>query len=130
MALIVSKTRFLAGCQCLKRLYLQVHQPELADEADDADHAISEQGREGGLLARRLFPSGIEVEGSGGLERAIRLTRELVANPEIPTIFEGTFLYQSVVVKTDVLVRRKENVWRLVEVKSTTDMKDHHAQDL
>ena len=126
----LSKTRFLAGCQCLKRLYLEVHQPELAAEVDEADHAILEQGREVGLLARRLFPDGIEVQGSGGLERAIRLTRELVANPEIPAIFEGTFLYQDVVVKTDVLVRRKENVWRLVEVKSTTDMKDYQTQDL
>src|SRR6185437_14461911 len=114
MAVTVSKSRFLAGCQCLKRLYLQVHQPELADEADDADYAILEQGREVGLLARRLFPSGIEVDGASGLDRAIRTTRELVANPEIPAVFEGAFLYQDVVVKTDILLRRKENVWRLI----------------
>ncbi|HWY70324.1 MAG TPA: DUF2779 domain-containing protein [Terriglobales bacterium] len=130
MTVTLSKTRFLAGCQCLKRLYLQLHQPELAAEGDDAEYAILEQGREVGLLARRLFPDGIEVEGSSGLDRAIRTTRELVANPEVPAIFEGAFLYQDVVVKTDILLRRKENVWRLIEVKSTTDFKEHHAQDL
>src|SRR5262249_10016055 len=30
----------------------------------------------------------------------------------------------------DILLRRKENRWRLVEVKSTTDLKEHHAEDV
>jgi hypothetical protein len=37
----------------LKRLYLQVHQPELAAEPDGVADAIIEQGREVGMLARR-----------------------------------------------------------------------------
>ena len=32
--------------------------------------------------------------------------------------------------KTDILQRRKENHWRLVEVKSTADLKDHHVEDV
>ncbi|HEV2496033.1 MAG TPA: hypothetical protein VG204_23630 [Terriglobia bacterium] len=70
MPIILSKSRFVAGCQCVKRLYLQVHEPELAAHADGADEAIMEQGREVGLLARRLFSGGIEVNGSGSLEQA------------------------------------------------------------
>jgi hypothetical protein len=130
MPIILSKSRFVAGCQCLKRLYLQVHQPELATQADGADEAIMGQGREVGLLARQLFPSGIEVDGSGGLDQAIHITKKLVANPGIPAIFEGAFQHQGVVVKTDILLRRKESRWRLVEVKSTTDLKEHHAEDV
>jgi hypothetical protein len=57
----LSKSRFIAGCQCLKRLYLQVHPPELAAEPDSADQAIIEQGREVGMLARTLFPGGVAV---------------------------------------------------------------------
>ena len=57
----ISKSKFTAGVQCLKRLYLQVHQPELAAKPDAADEAIIEQGREVGLLARQLFPDGVEV---------------------------------------------------------------------
>lgn len=45
----LSKSRFVAGCQCPKRLYWQVHEPELADEPDAAAEAIIEQGREVGL---------------------------------------------------------------------------------
>ena len=61
MSIRISKSKFVAGCQCFKRLYLQVHEPELAAEPDDAADAIIEQGREVGLLARKLFPGGIEV---------------------------------------------------------------------
>jgi hypothetical protein len=126
----LSKSRFVAGCQCLKRLYLQVHEPELAAEPDGAVSAIIEQGREVGLLARHLFPGGVEVRSDGGLGQAIRTTKELISNPEIPAIFEGAFEHEGIIVKTDVLQRRKENLWRLVEVKSASDLKDQYVQDV
>ena len=50
MTVRLSKSKFAAGCQCLKRLYLQVREPELAAEPDAAAKAIIEQGREMGLL--------------------------------------------------------------------------------
>jgi hypothetical protein len=105
----ISKSRYMAGLQCLKRLYLQVHEPGLAAQVDGADEAIIQQGHDVGLLARELFPGGIEVDSSGGLGQAIRATKELVANPEVPAIFEGAFESQGVIVKTDILQRRKEN---------------------
>jgi predicted RecB family nuclease len=125
----ISKSKFAAGCQCLKRLYLQVHDPKLAAEPDDAADAIIAQGREVGMLARKLFPGGIEVCFTK-LDQAIRTTRELLANPEVPAIFEGVFEHDGVLVRVDVLQRRKENLWRLLEVKSASDMKDYHVQDV
>jgi predicted RecB family nuclease len=125
----LSKSRFIAGCQCLKRLYWQVHEPELAAPPSGADQAIIEQGREMGMLARHLFPGGVEVC-ERSLDQAIRTTRELVANPDIPAIFEGVFEHWNVLVKVDVLHRRRDGRWRLIEVKSTTDAKDHHLGDV
>jgi predicted RecB family nuclease len=125
----ISKTKFMAGIQCLKRLYLLVHEPELATQANGAGEAIIEQGREVGLLSRQLFPGGVEVKG-GSLNEAIRITKELLTNPEVPAIFEGAFEHDGVIVKTDILQRRKESHWRLVEVKSTADLKDQHLQDV
>src|ERR1017187_930497 len=60
----ISKSKFVAGAQCLKRLYLQVHQPELAAEPDASGSAIMEQGQEVGRLAHQLFPGGVKVDGS------------------------------------------------------------------
>ena len=52
MSIRINKSKFVAGCQCVKRLYWQVHEPELATEPDAATDSIIEQGRQVGLLAR------------------------------------------------------------------------------
>ncbi len=126
----ISKSKFVAGVQCLKRLYLQVHQPELATEPNAAAEAIIQQGREVGLLARQMFPGGVEVGDHRSLDEAIRATRELVANREVPAIFEGVFEHQNALVKVDILHRCRDGRWRLIEVKSTTDVRDHHLEDV
>ena len=89
-----------------------------------------DQGQEVGRLAHQLFPGGVEVDGSAGLEQAIRTTQELIANPEVPAIFEATFSNGDVLVRVDILHRRRDNRWHLIEVKSTTDIKEHHLDDV
>ena len=89
-----------------------------------------ERGREVGLLARQLFPGGVEVSRDGGVEQAIRTAQELIANPEVAAIFEGAFENGGVIVRVDILHRRKDGRWRLIEVKSTTDLKDYHVEDV
>lgn len=128
--MVISKSKFVAGCQCVKRLYWQVYEPELAAEPDAADQAIMQQGHEVGMLARQLFPGGVEVGNEGSLDQAIRSTKELVANPAVPAIFEGVFQHDGVLVRVDVLHRRRDGRWRLIEVKSTTEVKEHHLDDL
>ena len=130
MSMRISKTKFCAGVQCLKRLYLLVHEPELASKLDAASEATMAQGREVGLLARQLFPNGTEVDGSHGLDEAIRATHELLANSAVPAIYEATFERGGVLVRVDILHRRRDGRWRLIEVKSTTDVKDHHLEDV
>jgi predicted RecB family nuclease len=126
----ISKSKFVAGVQCLKRLYWEVHEPELASEPDASGQAIMEQGQEVGRLAHQLFPGGVKVDGSGGLSDAISITKELVANPEVPAVFEGTFSADDVLVRVDILKRQRDKRWRLIEVKSSTDLKDYHLLDI
>jgi predicted RecB family nuclease len=114
----------------LKRLYWQVHAPELAVKPDAATKVIMEQGHQVGLLARQLFPGGVEVGSDSGLDQAIRATRELVSNREVPAIFEGVFEHDGVLVRVDVLHRRRDGRWRLVEVKSSTSVKEEHLDDV
>jgi predicted RecB family nuclease len=128
----ISKSKFVAGCQCLKRLYLLAHEPELAAQPDAAAQAIIQQGRDVGLLARQLCPGGVEVGNEGGLGQAIRATRELVANREVPAIYEGVWEHDGVLVRVDILQRRRDGRWRLIEVKSGTDVKEEafHLEDV
>ena len=126
----LSKSRYLASSQCHKRLYWQVHAPGLAAKPDAATEVIMEQGHQVGLLARQLFPGGVEVRSEGGLDQAIRTTRELIANREVPAIFEGVFEHDGVLVRVDVLHRRADGRLRLVEVKSSTSVKEEHLDDV
>jgi hypothetical protein len=126
----LSKSRYVAGVQCLKRLYWQVSEPELAAEPDGATEAIMQQGHDVGMLARQLFPGGVEVRSDRGLDQAIRATRELVANREIPAIYEGVFEDAGVLVRVDVLHRRADGRLRLIEVKSSASLKEEHLDDV
>jgi predicted RecB family nuclease len=127
--MLLTKSKFVAGEQCLKRLYLLVHEPELGAQPDESDQSIIAQGQQVGLLARELFPGGVAVD-CANREAAIRATRELIDNPEIPAIFEGAFEHRDVFARVDILQRRRDQRWRLIEVKSTTDVKDHHLDDV
>jgi hypothetical protein len=42
----ISKSKFCAGVQCLKRLYLLVREPELAAGLDAASEAVIEQANQ------------------------------------------------------------------------------------
>ena len=127
----LSKSKFTAGVQCLKRLYLQVHQPELAGEIDDEQEARLEEGQEVGRLAQKAFPRGVLVD-SGPLEldAALRSTAALADNPSVPAIFEATFQRFDVLVRVDILERLRRNRWRLIEVKSSVELKEHHVYDV
>jgi len=129
LAITISKSKYMAGVQCLKRLYLLVQSPELGTGKSASDFARMEAGRKVGNLARQLFPGGVEVR-TGNPHEAIRTTQELIANPDIPAIFEGAFEHDGVFVRVDILHRRRDGRWRLIEVKSSASMKEEHSEDV
>jgi Domain of unknown function(DUF2779) len=132
----LSKSKYLSGLQCLKRVYLEVHHPQLATPPDVSTQAILDMGTEIGELARRRFPTGVLVTaGHRQREAALAHTAELVQDPTVSAIFEGAFLHDGVLVRVDVLERvpaAEEGGprWRLIEVKSSTRVKDVHLDDL
>ncbi len=132
----LSKSKFLSGLQCLKRLYLEIHSPELATERDQQTQAILDMGTSVGELARGCFPGGVLVEADHRhLAEALRRTAELMQDPNVPAIFEGAFEFERVVIRVDVLERMPPAPdgppsWRLTEVKASTRVKDVHLDDL
>jgi predicted RecB family nuclease len=126
----ISKSKFVAGIQCLKRLYFQVHQPELAEEEDEGQESRFEQGEAVGLLAHRRFPGGVLVGFENGIDDALANTAALMDDSSVPAIFEATFQQANLLVRVDILQRRPSNRWRLIEVKSSVGVKPHHLYDL
>ncbi len=126
----LSKSRFLSGLQCQKRLYLEIHDPQLATEPDDRRQSILDMGQEIGHTARRCFPDGVLVaETHRQIPAALEKTAALVADPQVRAIFEGAFQFEGTLVRVDVL-ERVGQAWRLIEVKASARVKSVHLDDL
>src|SRR6185312_4165316 len=129
----LSKTKLLAFRQCPKRLWLEVHHPELRQDSA-ATQASFTVGHQVGDVARQLYdPKGkgqlidAHAEGFAG---ALARTSELLASSQ--PIFEAGFAARGALAFADVLLLTRmagQRAWRMVEVKSSTSVKDYHRDD-
>ena len=84
----LSKSKYMSGNQCHKRLYLEIRSPELKTEADEQTQAIMDMGTEVGELARKRFPGGVLVaQDRTQIPQALQETADLIRNPSVPAIF-------------------------------------------
>ena len=80
---------------------------------------------------RRGFPGGVLIEaGHEEIAKALRQTEQAVADKQHPAIFEATFTHDNVLARVDILERLPRNKWRLIEVKSSTSLKDYYLYDV
>ena len=127
----LSKTRFMAGLKCLKRLYLECYDRDLADPAGETQQAIFDTGTGVGELARERFPSGQLVEEKYfEHSQAVRTTETALADASVPAIFEGGFAFEKIRIRVDILKRNEDESFDLIEVKSTTSAKSEHIPDV
>lgn len=127
----LSKSRFMAGLQCLKRLYLECHHRDLADPMEPAQQAIFDSGTAVGELARRRFPGGRLVKERYFEQRmAERTTLGLLSDNSVTALYEAAFTYEGVHTRVDILRRTEHGDFDLIEVKSTMGVKDVHIPDV
>ena len=125
----LSKSKVLAFLQCPKRLWLEIHKPELIED-DPKRQALFDMGHAVGEIAQQLYGQGkgYLLQYDDGLELAIRRTRELMVDGSNEPIFEATFESEGVLVRVDVLMR-DEKPHKIVEVKSSTSVKENYIAD-
>lgn len=123
-----SKSRYLAGLQCARRLWLLLNEPP--DFEQPAQGSPIDVGLEIGRKARLLFPEGVLVdEDATRHAAAVVRTAALMAEPNVTTIFEAAFAEDGVRIRVDVLIRHSCG-WRLIEVKSSAGVKAHYLDDV
>jgi len=126
---ILSKSTFMYGCQCPKRLWLHKYRPALRDEIDEEQQAVFQIGTDVGKLAEQLFPGGVDarpVDTFSYQQSAADTARYIAEGHKV--IYEAAFQYQGMLCAVDILVK-KRNKWYAYEVKSTTKVKDPHIPD-
>jgi hypothetical protein len=151
----ITKSSFLFGWQCVKRLYLSekyktlIHSiptsssqsfstPNLSSGSSRAEdfvyrpeppseiqQEILSSGIQVGLYSRQLFPSGYDCQSNESL------TQQALQNPEIEVLYEPYFSHHNLHISCDILTRSSSspNHWNLFEVKSSTSVKDVHIID-
>lgn len=128
----LTKSRYLSGLQCHRRLWLATHAPELASPRSDATEHILRMGTEVGRAAHALFPGGLLISSQASDHAdAIEQTHAAMNDPSIPAIFEAAFEFAEVRIRVDILERLENDAWGLREVKSASSFKpDQHGPDL
>ena len=126
----LSKSKYIAGLQCPRRLWLTCHDPDLGAPASESLAAVFDQGAEIGRHARDLFPGGVLVDEEAWQHgQATARTRQLMADRNVGAIFEAAFVHAGVRVRVDALERLGPWTWGLREVKQGASVKDVYLDD-
>ena len=125
----LSKSTFMYGVQCPKRVWLHRNLPKERDVQSMAQTRIFQQGTDVGLLAQQLFPGGINAEPENyySFQKSVTDTQRYIRNGH-QVIYEAAFQYEGILCAVDILVKEK-NKWYAYEVKSTNSVKSAHILD-
>ena len=129
----LSKSRLIAWRQCPRRLWLEVHRPALRQDEESATTRMI-QGNRVGEVARQVYAG----EGKtvlidarrDGYEAAQQQTTEALGRGQI--VFEARLGSEELLAFSDVLLprgTRNKRRWKMVEVKSSTQVKPYHLDD-
>lgn len=130
----LSKSKLMAFRQCPRRMWLEIHKPELAEISAGAK-ARFVVGDEVGALARKLFDP--KAQGTlvnprlDGYQTAVQRTQALLSGSA--PIFEATFVADGGLALADVMLpagKGSQAGWRMIEVKSSTEAKPHQLEDV
>jgi hypothetical protein len=131
----LSKSKLIAFRQCPKRMWLEIHRPELREDSfgTEVSYRI---GNEVGEVAKRIYAkngAGTEIDAQrDGYPVAISQSQALLATPN-QVLFEPAFKAEGLIAFADVMLPDHtggDPGWKMVEVKSSTKVKDYHHDDV
>ena len=126
---MLSKSRYISGLQCPKRLWYEANAYQEIPPFDAAAEERFAQGHEVGRLAMRLFPGGVEIARDKRRWATTAAATQRALAARIP-LYEASFVHEGGACRVDILAPVEGGQWDLLEVKSSTSVKDVHRADL
>ncbi len=148
---ILSKSKYISGIQCIKYLWYLLNEPDSIPPHDDAALFRFQQGHEVGELAKKLYPEGVEIEHGVDIKAELKIAEKMtglckdeeingISNNDIVKnkittgrrvpLFEPAFSYKNSFARADILVPVEPDLWDIVEVKSSTSLKEINLHDI
>ncbi|MCU0641832.1 MAG: DUF2779 domain-containing protein [Candidatus Margulisbacteria bacterium] len=125
---VLSKSKYLVGLQCPKLLWYQYHRKSELPPPSPFLEGLFAEGHKVGALAQQLFPGGILLERD--LNPHQQDARSFAALAARQPLFEAGFLFENAYALADILLPVGDDEWDLIEVKSSTKVKDDHYRDI
>lgn len=126
-SILLSKSKYLNGLQCPKYLWTLFHEPEKVPGPDSATQYIFDQGHLVGELAKQLFPDGIDVPDESFKDN-LQKTGEFIK--QRVSLLEAGIQASELYARADILNPTGEDEWDIIEVKSSTSVKDVNIEDV
>lgn len=123
---LLSKTNYMKGLQCSKLLWFSINSKAIFPKINAEQQKIFNDGNEVGELAKRIYPTGIDCYHKSN-EENIKITKAALKKKK--PLFEAGINFKNAYARADILVPVK-NGWDIIEVKSTTCVKDEHLLDV
>ena len=113
----LTKSKYLNGLQCHKRLWYEKNHPERKANISRSEQRRFDQGKEVGILAHSHFPESVLINATDSAN-ALEQTEAAIGRGAA-CIFEASFIFNGVLVKCDIL-QKDADLWRIIEVKAST----------
>lgn len=130
----LSKSKIIAYRQCPKRLWLELHKNELRD--DSSSEMVFQIGHQVGEIAQRIYDpenTGIIIDIQAlGHSEALAQSMVLLAEGK-SKVFEAGLTVDGALAYADVMLPDHSDGtirWKMIEVKSSTSVKDYHRDDI
>ncbi|NNE64655.1 MAG: DUF2779 domain-containing protein, partial [Gammaproteobacteria bacterium] len=130
MAKYLSKSKYMAGLTCLRRLWLKLWRPELQAQPQGMTALIMQQGSRFGELAQQLYADAVLIDIDVHNLSQAEVDTQAAIEAGADTVLEATFRADQYRISADVVKRLSDGSWHLIEVKSSTALKTEHIPDL
>lgn len=124
---IISKSNYLNGLKCPKLLWICINDKTKIPAPDELQQHIFDQGTMVGKLAQSLYPNGVAIQ-DRDIQKNLEQTKELLKTNDI--LFEAAFSTESIYARTDILIKNNNQTYDIIEVKSTSRVKDEQLKDV
>lgn len=128
MPKLLTKSKYMSGLQCPKKLWIETNQRDLIPPVTPSQQFIFDQGHEVGDIAQKRYPKGFLLpQNHMQIKENVEQTKKELETPR--PLFEAGFQFERCYARVDIL-NPVEGGWELIEVKSSTKPKDEHFPDL
>ncbi len=127
---LLSKSRFVSGVQCSKKLFLELNRKDLKPAITASQQAIFDQGHAIGKMAQQRYPNGMDLTSQTHYDYADAIDNTIAEMlNKTSTLYEAAFYYDEVLSVLDILQHDAKGDIHAIEVKSSSKIEDYYITD-